>query len=166
MIQGGDKDFLQYSNTFVHFYYFVLSCFGTLVLLPTSPVVRFGENVLGAMSEMNRVLDKDDDMATTIKKVKAAMADGKLEKLQALRKKRAVLQERAKSGEEERLASAKTRLKEIGIDVDADGMDETYRKLKQAIDRGDLTKLASKAAADNGGVAGSLWGGGDYDGPW
>jgi len=119
------------------------------------------------MGEMDQIgLEKGDDMATQIRKVKDAMAGGKLAGLQELRKERNVLREKAKAEKQKRLDSVKEQLKSIGIDVDADGMDETYRKLKQAIDRGELTKLASRKAAAGSGGEGSLWGEDDDEGPW
>jgi len=125
---------------------------------------EFGLKVLDAMTELDGIgLSKEDDMGTTIQKFKAAMASGKLNRIQELRKERAAVQERVEANKEERQAAAKARLKSIGVEDD-DDHDTIYRKMKQAIDRGDFDNVASRIAVGGDG-GGEDWVD-DDEGPW
>ena len=123
---------------------------------------EFGLKVLDAMSELDGIgLSKDDDMGTTIQKFKAAMESGKLNRIQELRKERAVIQERMEANKAEKQAAAKAQLKIIGVE-EGDDHDTVYRKMKQAIDRGDFDNIASRIAV---GGDGEDWVD-DDEGPW
>ena len=125
---------------------------------------EFGLKVLDAMTELDGIgLSKEDDMGTTIQKFKAAMASGKLKQVQELRKERAAIQERVEANKEERQAAAKARLKSIGVE-EGDDHDTIYRKMKQAIDRGDFDNIASRIAVGGEG-GGDDWVD-DDEGPW
>ena len=123
---------------------------------------EFGLKVLDAMSELDDIgLSKEDDMGTTIQKFKAAMASGKLNRIQELRKERAAIQERIEANKAEKQAAAKAQLKSIGVE-EGDDHDTVYRKMKQAIDRGDFDSIASRIAVGGGGED---WVD-DDEGPW
>ena len=123
---------------------------------------EFGLKVLDAMSELDDIgLSKDDDMGTTIQKFKAAMAGGKLNQIQELRRERAAIQERIEANKADKQAAAKAQLKSIGVE-EGDDHDTVYRKMKQAIDRGDFDNVASRIAV---GGDGEDWVD-DDEGPW
>ena len=125
---------------------------------------EFGLKVLDAMTELDGIgLSKEDDLGATIQKFKAAMANGKLKQVQELRKERAAIQERVEANKEERQAAARARLKSIGVE-EGDDHDTIYRKMKQAIDRGDFDNIASRLAVGGEG-GGDDWVD-DDEGPW
>ena len=114
------------------------------------------------MSELDDIgLSKDDDVGTTIQKFKAAMESGKLNRIQELRRERAAIQERIEANKAEKQAAAKAQLKSIGVE-EGDDHDTVYRKMKQAIDRGDFDNIASRIAV---GGDGEDWVD-DDEGPW
>ena len=127
--------------------------------------MEFGEKFMDAMDELGKIgLQSDDDLSTTMKKMKSAMERGELQGIQDLRKDRAKIREQKKTEGDERRAAAKEQLRSIGVTAE-DDMDETYRKLKQAIDKGEFDKLRNAEETETEVGGGGIWDS-EEDGPW